>query len=382
MNRIIPHPHHQAGFSLLELLIAMTLGLLLLGGLLTVYSASSLSYRVAENTNRMQEGARHAFSILGEHIRGAGYRGCHSALAGSVSNLAVPAIPFDATTQLVGHEAIAAGTHANTLDGRPAVANTYAYAAATHGTGAADQGLAGTDALTVRRASVRGIPLTGSTSSNMAPPIPIEEGNSLGLSVGDYVLVEGCGIGSTSTRAGTGAGADMLCAQANTFTIPINSSTTVGCTGNTNPTQLSRIYAASEPAQVRRFEEATFFIRMNPANQPALYWRSRLGGAPRTEELVEGVQDMQLCFGEDTDTPTDRMVNVYRRANTVVNWANVVSVRVTLLMRSLEDSIATAPQAYGIDRDCDDIVEETFTPTDRRVRRAFTTTFSVRNRLP
>lgn len=371
MNRIIPRPRHQAGFSLLELLIAMTLGLLLLGGLLTVYSASSLSYRVAENTNRMQEGARHAFSILGEHIRSAGYMGCYSAPTGPMSNFAVPAIPFNATTQLVGHEAIAAGSHANTLDGRPAVANTYAYAAATHGTGAADQGLAGTDALTVRRASVRSM-LLNADMANKTAAIPIQA-NSLGLSVGDYVLVGDC------------ASADMLCAQANTFTKAINASTNPGCTGNsTSPPELNKIYQGSESAQVRPFEEATFFIRMNPANQPALYWRSRQGGAPRTEELVEGVQDMQLCFGEDTDTPADRIVNVYRPANTVANWANVVSVRVTLLMRSLEDGIATAPQAYGIDRNCDDVIEaaETFTPTDRRVRRAFTTTFSVRNRLP
>jgi type IV pilus assembly protein PilW len=372
MNRIIPHPRPQAGFSLLELFIAMTLGLLLLGGLLTVYSASSLSYRVAENTNRMQEGARHAFSILGEHIRSAGYMGCFASPDGPSQNLALPLIPFNAPAHLVGHEAIAAGNHVNTLDGRAAVANDYAYAAATHGTAAADQGLAGTDALTVRRASVRSM-LLNADMANKTAAIPIQA-NSLGLSVGDYVLVGDC------------ASVDMLCAQANTFTKAINASAaSAGCTGNTtNPPELNKIYEVFGSARVRPFEEATFFIRMNPANQPALYWRSRVGGTPRTEELVEGVQDMQLCFGEDTDTPIDRIVNVYRPANTVANWANVVSVRVTLLMRSLEDGIATAPQAYGIDRNCDGVIDaaETFTPADRRVRRAFTTTFSVRNRLP
>ncbi len=371
MNRILPRPQHQAGFSLLELLIAMTLGLLLLGGLLTVYSASSLSYRVAENTNRMQEGARHAFSIIGEHIRSAGYMGCYASPNGPKNELALPLIPFDAPAQLVGHEAIAAGSHVNALDGRPAVADTYGYAAATHGTAAANQGLAGTDALTVRRASVRSMLLNAAMANNSSA-IPIQA-NSLGLSVGDYVLVGDC------------ASADMLCAQANTFTKAIDASTNPGCTGNTAaPPALSKIYRGSESAWVRQFEEATFFIRMNPAGQPALYWRSRVGGSPRTEELVEGVQDMQLCFGEDTDTPIDRVVNVYRPANAVANWANVVSVRVTLLMRSLEDGIATAPQAYGIDRNCDGAVDaaETLTPTDRRVRRAFTNTFSVRNRLP
>ena len=81
--------------------------------------------------------------------------------------------------------------------------------------------------------------------------------------------------------------------------------------------------------------------------------------------------------------PTGEVVT-FRPATAVANWANVVSVRVTLLMRGVEDGIATAPQVYGIDRNCDDVIDagETFIPTDRRVRRAFTNTFSVRNRLP
>lgn len=366
MNRPAPRPRHQAGLSLLELLIAVTLGLLLLGGLLTVYSASSLSYRVAENTNRMQEGARHAFSIIGSQVRSAGYLGCFSGPTGP-TNLAVPNIPFTPQTYLVGHENVGVGNHVGTLAGNAAVDGTYPYVAGNHGAGNS-----GSDALSVRRASTNSIALNGNVANTRQPPIPIRA-NTLGLSNNDYVLVGDCD------------GVDMICAIANTFSVALAASATQGCTGNTaSPLVLSRAYLAVTMPQVRAFEEATLHIRLNPANQPALYWRSRVGGAPQTEELVEGVQDMQLCFGEDTDTPPDRTINVYRPANAVANWANVVSVRVTLLMRSVEDGIATAPQAYGIDRNCDDVIDagETFTPTDRRVRRAFTNTFSVRNRLP
>ena len=174
MNRPTPRPRHQAGLSLLELLIAVTLGLLLLGGLLTVYSASSLSYRVAENTNRMQEGARHAFSIIGSQVRSAGYLGCFSGPTGP-TNLAVPSIPFTPQTYLVGHENIGVGNHVGTLAGNAAVNGTYPYVAGNHGAGNT-----GSDALSVRRASVNSIALNGNVANTRRPPIPIRA-NTLGL---------------------------------------------------------------------------------------------------------------------------------------------------------------------------------------------------------
>jgi len=59
-------------------------------------------------------------------------------------------------------------------------------------------------------------------------------------------------------------------------------------------------------------------------------------------ELVEGVQNFQILYGEDTlpvvtpTTPADTSVDVYRTANNVVNWDNVVSVRVTLTVNEVE----------------------------------------------
>ena len=57
-----------------------------------------------------------------------------------------------------------------------------------------------------------------------------------------------------------------------------------------------------------------------------------IGGT--NSEIVEGVENMQVLYGEDTDSPADFIANVYRSANTVNDFKNVVSIRFGLLVRS------------------------------------------------
>lgn len=82
---------------------------------------------------------------------------------------------------------------------------------------------------------------------------------------------------------------------------------------------------------------------------------------------------MQIQYGEDTNE--DRAADIYRTANQVTNWGNVVSVRIELLLQSVEDGIASQPQTYTFNGN-------TVTPADRRLRQAFSTVISLRNRAP
>lgn len=65
-------PVRQFGLSLLELLIAMALGLLLVVGIGTVYIGSNQTYRVQENSARLQETGRFALEVIGRSLRQAG----------------------------------------------------------------------------------------------------------------------------------------------------------------------------------------------------------------------------------------------------------------------------------------------------------------------
>ena len=65
-------PRHQAGFSLVELMIAITLGLVVLLAVGSIYIGSRQTYRVQEDNARIQEAGRYALEVIGRSIRQAG----------------------------------------------------------------------------------------------------------------------------------------------------------------------------------------------------------------------------------------------------------------------------------------------------------------------
>ncbi len=340
IRSFLSRPKRQQGMTLLEILIALTIGLFILGGILVVYVQSNQSYRVAESTSRLQESARFAFTLLSREIRMAGYMGCFSQVA-SVNVIATGAPAFGAGTVLRGYEAsVPAGIAGAVAD---------------------------TDSIMVMKASASdSLYLTGNMTAVNAN-IQISD-NPFGIEAGDILFISDC------------SNADIFCANSvSEGNITITHA--AACNSSVN---LSKAYGAD--AMVMAFEQSTFFIMNNPSDQPALYMRPWNGGVVGSaEEQVEGVEDMQLCYGEDTDN--NQSADVYRTAATVTasgNWGNVVSVRVALLMRTTDDGLAN-PQPYSLDKNCDgDTTDagETVAPADRRIRRVFNSTIGIRNRLP
>ena len=66
----------SSGFGIIELMIAMTLSLLLLGGMVALFASSRKSYESTDHMARMQENGRFALDQIVRDIRSAGYLGC------------------------------------------------------------------------------------------------------------------------------------------------------------------------------------------------------------------------------------------------------------------------------------------------------------------
>ena len=120
----------------------------------------------------------------------------------------------------------------------------------------------------------------------------------------------------------------------------------------------------------------TVFSIGGTASKPGLY---RKVGAGATQELIEGIENMQILYGVDNDddkTP-DYYMPVDPADPSVVDMEKVVSVRVNLLAVSLDNNLSAAPVDYQFNGN-------TVTPAtgDRRLRREFSSTIAVRNRLP
>ncbi|MDT8372197.1 MAG: PilW family protein, partial [Gammaproteobacteria bacterium] len=64
-------------------------------------------------------------------------------------------------------------------------------------------------------------------------------------------------------------------------------------------------------------------------------------------ELIEGIENMQILYGEDTDA--DNTANYYVPAGTGgLNMNQVVSIRISLLVRSMDDNLTSEPELITI----------------------------------
>ncbi len=66
----------QSGMTLVEIMIALLIGVFLLGGILQIFVSGKQTNRMQENLSRLQENGRFAMDFLSKDIRMAGYRAC------------------------------------------------------------------------------------------------------------------------------------------------------------------------------------------------------------------------------------------------------------------------------------------------------------------
>lgn len=70
-------PYRSAGFSLIELMVAMLLGLVVVAGVTSVFLANMSSYNTNQSLSEVEDGARIAFELMTRDIRQAGVTGCN-----------------------------------------------------------------------------------------------------------------------------------------------------------------------------------------------------------------------------------------------------------------------------------------------------------------
>ena len=68
----------QTGMTLIELMIAMTLSLILLAGVLQIFIGNKQTYNVQDAMARLQESGRFATRFITKDLRMAGFTGCAS----------------------------------------------------------------------------------------------------------------------------------------------------------------------------------------------------------------------------------------------------------------------------------------------------------------
>lgn len=343
------------GFSLVELMVALTVGLILTIGMIEIFSSNKQTYQLNENISRLQENARFAMEIMSREVRMAGYWGCLS----NITPINVLVTPNNVSWAF--NDTIRGYDNSNL---------------AVFPTAFQSSSLAGTDAIVV--SGIDPNPFT--IESHNACSAQFKMAQSHDLNNDEIVFVTDCMQGALFQITNT-----------NQMNRTIVHNTGAGSIGNTTKCLggicggacASAWYEYGPSAMLARIRTVAFYIGTGASGEPALFWEILNRGSTTTaSELVDGVENLQMLYGRDTDA--DNVPNQYLTADLVEAanaWANIVSVRIGLLMRTADNvrsqldtnSYTIAGTTIGVSG------QQVTHSSDYRIRKVVTTTIQLRN---
>ncbi len=335
------------GFTLIEIMIALLIGAVLIAGVIQVFITSKQSYRMQESLSRLQESGRFALDFLDRDIRMSGYRGCASKSSVPITNRLTNANAY-------------AFSFSNGIQGFDAGTSSWLPAHSSSTTGITSP-LVGSDIMTIRRAGDDSVPIVSGGTKRTS--LKISRNTMPGLQNCDVVMVSDCTTADIFQVSDWNAANKLVKYEtANCTTQPAG--------GNSSKLDSEYINGGN----LHKAITTSYYVKTNANGQEALFRIINTNISPQEEELVEGVEKMQIYYGLDTDT--DHLANAYVKADAVTDWSKVVSVRISLLLKTIEDNIASKPLKYSYDGN------NNIQATDHRIRRVFTTTIAIRNKLP
>lgn len=324
-------PRSMRGLSLIELMVALILGLLVVAAAIGIFLSNRQAYRATESVGRIQENARMAFELMARDVREAGGNACNSSNNMSVINvLNNPTARWWSNWGRTPANA-ALGSALRGFGGGEVVP------AIAVGGGAA-QRLANTQALVVMSGGDRSVSVVSHVPGTQT--FTVQNANH-GFQTGDILLACGQDADVVSlasvqdTDVGTvrfGAIFQMTNAGGTTTirhtvggALPGNASGSLGPNGDPST------FGAN--ATVSRIHAAAWYIG-NGAQGPALYQALLTpNGAVNPQELIPGVSAMNLQYLLPG-------ANDYVTADLVpaANWGDVLAVRMTLTLLSDENT--------------------------------------------
>lgn len=315
-------PRRSRGLTLVEVMVALVVGLILSAGAIQIFISSKKTYQTTDAVSRIQENGRYALHFLSKDIRTAGFWGCAQDI------------------EMTNHVNDSGG--ALDLGGPPLIGT---------------EGGADPDSLTIRSASQDRRRSVTQAMPNTSANLFLTETDD--IQEGDVMIITDCEAADAFMVTNNNASNDNLAH---------NTGVAIGSLTNASK-NFSRRYDESATAYAAR--QKTYEIGTTAEGEPALV-RTVNGNS---EALVAGVQDMQLTYG--VDTSNDETVDVYVQADNVSNWDDVLAVRAALLIRSRDENVVDTAQTYYFPGPGDAI-----TATDRHLYQAFNATTTIRNRLP
>jgi len=311
------------GFSLVELMIAMVLGLIVSGVAVALFMTTRMTYTASESLGRMQESNRTAFELMSRDFRDAGGNPCDNTSSNYTltNNISAPTAQWwtDWGGGMVGY------------------GGATPFPDAAFGTAPRDR-VAGTDAIELKAGEVTDIEVSANIATAAADTnIPV---NSVaGLQVNDILLICDYRGGTVFKATGFTGGA----IQHATGGSPANAAANLPKTQPVDPT-LPPIWAVN--ATIARLRPTRWYVGCNgrvPCDQPG--GRSLYQSSLQNVAGVLGIVNNEIAHGVQAMTLEYLPINGanYLAAAAILTpaaWSDVAAVKVTLTLAS-QDRVGT-----------------------------------------
>lgn len=358
----------HAGFSLIELMVAVMLGLMLTVALISVFVGSRSAYQSTSAVASLADEGRFALVSIAQLARGAGFIGCTNAATTTVDdtvlNYGSAPMAYDFRHAVGGYEATGTGASGSlTLPATPTAGSAAANWTPNLDsafTGATNQQVTGSDVLVLRSSLPQATPVyTTADAAAGASSFTVSSAGS--LQANQLAVISNCMRAVPFQISGVTA-----------TTVSFGGST--GAPGN-SATALPVDFSAG--ALVYPLTTEVFYIGVGADGDSALrrldLQNGQVGPSIFTDaEVVEDVENMQVLYGLSTGSGT-----AYVTADQVPDFSSVVSLEVAVLVASPLGSVpapATAPTF--------NLLGTTITaPKDTRMRRVFEKTIGLRDAL-
>jgi len=334
----------QQGFNLVEVMVALAIGVFLTAGASQIFLSTNKSNRMQDNLSRMQENARFAMHFISEDIRKADYWGgqCVEQVLGSLANHLDAS---DANYDPAVHE-FNIGTLTGAISGTNGVES------------ALNSSLDAPDTITLKGF------FDGGSGIKIEQPMPavsadLKVTQNSGIEQHDIVLVSDCRFGDVFevTHINISGGNDNLVH---------NSGAVSDGPGNTENTLQKQYDTTAQVYNLSGNKSQTYTVAADT--------NGVLGLTRNGDQVVADIENIQILYGRRQGGEM-AFTTYYAPASslTATQMDEVVSVRVSLLVVSPDDNLTSAPRSYDYNGGT--------TPADRRLRKIYTSTVTVRNRL-
>ena len=282
-------PANARGVTLIELMVALVLGLIVSGAALALFSTNKQTYIASESLARIQEAERTAFELMSRDVREGGGNACEKGLdVGNVINPVAGSIPW----------------YGDFGGGVRGYGGAMAFAGAPFGTGLRAR-VSGTDAIELKSSVSSGVDIQrqpGGPSADMK----LTAAAASTFSAGDIVMACNYDHGAVFQIEQINGGGINVVHNTGNSQSPGNCSKGLGFPTICSATGAYYDFGSNPPGMLAKLRATRWYIGYNSRTtglgQPSrsLYQSSvvNTGGTPTivNNEITQGVRDMQMYY--------------------------------------------------------------------------------------